>query len=312
MNRGQYIVRRLALMIPVLFGITVVVFSLLQLIPGDPATTILGTQARPDSVAALRHELGLDRPLWEQYLRYMHSVVTFDLGTSLKFKTSVGSLLPGRLQVTLALIGYATALTIAISLPLGIISALRKDGIFDQITRTFLMVTLVMPAFWVGILFLTFFSIRLQLFPVAGYGDGWQGHLLHLFLPALTIALSIAPLIVRALRTSILEGLGSDYVRTARAKGLREQAVVTTHVLRNALIPAVTLLGLSVGYLMGGTVIVENVFSLPGAGKLLVDAIGARDYPLVQSTTLVFAVLVILVNLGTDVIYTFLDPRVRL
>jgi peptide/nickel transport system permease protein len=311
-NRGQYIVRRLALMIPVLFGITVVVFSLLQLIPGDPATTILGVQARPESVAALRHELGLDRPLWEQYLRYMQNVVTFDLGQSLKFKTSVGSLLPGRLEVTLALIAYATALTIVISLPLGIVSALRRNGIFDQITRAFLMVTLVMPAFWVGILFLTFFSIRLQLFPVAGYGDGWQEHLHHLFLPALTIALSIAPLIVRALRTSILEGLGSDYVRTARAKGLREQAVVTTHVLRNALIPAVTLLGLSVGYLMGGTVIVENVFSLPGAGKLLIDAIAARDYPLVQSTTLVFAVLVILVNLGTDVIYTFLDPRVRL
>ena len=312
MNRGRYIVRRLALMIPVLFGITVVVFSLLQLIPGDPATTILGTQARPESVAALRHELGLDRPLWEQYLRYMQNVVTFDLGKSLKFKTSVGSLLPGRLEVTLALITYATVLTIAISLPLGIVSALRRNSIFDQVTRAFLMVTLVMPAFWVGILFLTFFSIRLQLFPVAGYGDGWQEHLHHLFLPALTIALSIAPLIVRALRTSILEGLGSDYVRTARAKGLREQAVVSTHVLRNALIPAVTLLGLSVGYLMGGTVIVENVFSLPGAGKLLVDAIAARDYPLVQSTTLVFAVLVILVNLGTDVIYTFLDPRVRL
>jgi peptide/nickel transport system permease protein len=290
----------------------VVVFSLLQLIPGDPATTILGTQARPESVAALRHELGLDRPLWEQYLRYMQNVVTFDLGKSLKFKTSVGFLLPGRLEVTLALITYATVLTIAISLPLGIVSALRRNGIFDQVTRAFLMVTLVMPAFWVGILFLTFFSIRLQLFPVAGYGDGWREHLHHLFLPALTIALSIAPLIVRALRTSILEGLGSDFVRTARAKGLREQAVVSTHVLRNALIPAVTLLGLSVGYLVGGTVIVENVFSLPGAGKLLVDAIAARDYPLVQSTTLVFAVLVILVNLGTDVIYTFLDPRVRL
>jgi peptide/nickel transport system permease protein len=312
MNRGQYIVRRLALMIPVLFGITVVVFSLLQLIPGDPATTILGTQARPESVAALRHELGLDRPLWEQYLRYMQNVVTFDLGKSLKFKTSVGSLLPGRLEVTLVLITYATVLTIVISLPLGIVSALRRNSIFDQVTRAFLMVTLVMPAFWVGILFLTFFSIRLQLFPVAGYGDGWQEHLHHLFLPALTIALSIAPLIVRALRTSIMEGLGSDFVRTARAKGLREQAVVSTHVLRNALIPAVTLLGLSVGYLVGGTVIVENVFSLPGAGKLLVDAIAARDYPLVQSTTLVFAVLVILVNLGTDVIYTFLDPRVRL
>ena len=299
-------------MVPVLFGITLVVFALLQLIPGDPATTMLGLQARPEAVAALQRELGLDRPLWEQYLRYLGNVVTFDLGNSLKFKVSVASLLGDRLEVSLALIAYATVLMIVLSLPLGIISALRKDGIFDQVTRVFLMVTLVMPAFWVGILFLTYFSVKLQLFPVAGYGEGWREHLHHLFLPALTIALSIVPMLVRALRTSILEAMSSDYVRTARAKGLREQAVVATHVLRNALIPALTLLGLSVGYLLGGTVIVENVFSLPGAGKLLVDAITARDYPLVQSTTLVFAILVIAVNLLTDVIYTFLDPRVRL
>jgi peptide/nickel transport system permease protein len=311
-NRGHFILRRLAQMIPVLFGITLVVFALLQLIPGDPATTMLGLQARPEAVAALRRELGLDRSLWEQYLRYLGNVVRLDLGDSLKFKVSVASLLGERLEVSLALIVYATVLMIALSLPLGIISALRKDGIFDQITRVVLMVTLVMPAFWVGILFLTYFSVKLQLFPVAGYGEGWREHLHHLFLPALTIALSIVPILVRALRASILEAMTSDYVRTARAKGLREQAVVSTHVLRNALIPALTLLGLSVGYLLGGTVIVENVFSLPGAGKLLVDAIAARDYPLVQSTTLVFAVLVIFVNLLTDVIYTFLDPRVRL
>jgi peptide/nickel transport system permease protein len=312
MNRGHFILRRLAQMIPVLFGITLVVFALLQLIPGDPATTMLGLQARPEAVAALRRELGLDRSLWEQYLHYLGNVVTFDLGNSLKFKVSVASLLGERLQISLALIAYATVLMIMLSLPLGIISALRKDGIFDQITRVILMVTLVMPAFWVGILFLTYFSVKLQLFPVAGYGEGWREHLHHLFLPALTIALSIVPILVRALRTGILEVMASDYVRTARAKGLRERAVVSTHVLRNALIPALTLLGLSVGYLLGGTVIVENVFSLPGAGKLLVDAIAARDYPLVQSTTLVFAVLVIFVNLLTDVIYTFLDPRVRL
>jgi peptide/nickel transport system permease protein len=312
MNRGQYIARRLVQMIPVVFGITLVVFALLQLIPGDPAAAMLGLQARPEAVAALRHELGLDQPLWEQYLRYMGNLATFDLGDSLKFRVPVISLLRDRLEVSLALIAYATVLMIILALPLGIISALRKDGLFDQATRALLMVTLVMPAFWVGILFLTYFSIKVQLFPVSGYGEGWQEHLHHLFLPALTIALSIVPILVRALRTSILEAMGSDYVRTARAKGLRERAIVTAHVLRNALIPAVTLLGLSVGYLMGGTVIVENVFSLPGAGKLLVDAISARDYPLVQSTTLVFAILVILVNLGTDLIYTFLDPRVRL
>jgi len=299
-------------MIPVLFGVTLVVFGLLQLIPGDPASAMLGMQARPESLAALRSELGLDRPLWEQYLRYLGNIVRLDLGDSLKFKVPVSSLLGDRLEVTLALILYATVLMIALALPLGIISALRKDGLFDQISRFVLMVTLVMPAFWIGILFLTYFSLKLQLFPVAGYGDTWREHLHHLFLPALTIALSITPMLVRALRTSILEAMSSDYVRTARAKGLREQAVIMAHVLRNALIPALTLLGLSVGYLLGGTVIVENVFSLPGAGKLLVDAITARDYPLVQSTTLIFAALVILVNLLTDLIYTFLDPRVNL
>ncbi|MFN8591798.1 MAG: ABC transporter permease [Thermomicrobiales bacterium] len=312
MNRGQFVVRRLVQMVPVLLGVTIVVFALLQLIPGDPAVTMLGPQARAESLTALREELGLDRPLPEQYFRYLGNLLRLDLGDSLKFKVSVASLLRDRLEVSLALIAYAAVLMIVLSLPLGIVSALRKDGIFDQITRVVMMVALVTPAFLLGILFLTYFSIRYKLFPVAGYGETWQEHLHHLFLPALTIALSIVPILVRALRTSILEAMGSDYVRTARAKGLREQAVVGAHVLRNALIPALTLLGLSVGYLMGGTVIVENVFSLPGAGKLLIEAISARDYPLVQSTTLIFAALVILVNLLTDLTYTFLDPRVRL
>jgi peptide/nickel transport system permease protein len=207
MNRGQYIFRRLMQMVPVVFGITLVVFALLQLIPGDPATTMLGVHATPESIAALRGELGLDRPLWEQYLRYLGNVLTFDLGDSLKFRVSVASLLGERLEVSLFLITYAAVLMIAIALPLGIASALYKDGVFDQITRFALMVTMVMPAFWVGILFLTYFSVKLQLFPVAGYGEGWREHLHHLFLPALTIALSIVPLLVRALRTSILEAM---------------------------------------------------------------------------------------------------------
>ncbi len=312
MTRGQYIVRRLVQMVPVLIGITIIVFTLIQIIPGDPATTMLGVHARPESIAALNHELGLDKPLWKQYGFYVGRVARLDLGDSLKFKVSVLSLLEKRMQVSLLLIAYATVLTILVALPLGVIAALKKDSLFDQIVRGVLMVTMVMPGFWVGILLLILFSIKLGLFPVSGYGDGIAAHLHHLFLPALTIALSLAPILVRSLRGSILEAMGSDYVKTARAKGLREGAVVLAHVLRNALIPAVTLLGLSVGYLMGGTVIIENVFGLPGAGKLLVDSIGARDYPVVQSTTLIFAALVIFVNLLTDIIYSFLDPRVRL
>ena len=312
MSRGQYVLRRLTQMVPVLIGITLIVFALIQFIPGDPATVMLGIQARPESIEALNRELGLDKPLWQQYLRYMRDVATLDLGDSLKFKVSVASLLQKRLEVSLLLITLATVLTVVLSLPLGILAALKKDSLFDQIVRAFLMVTMVMPGFWVGILLLILLSVKIGAFPVSGYGDGLMGHLYHLFLPALTIALSIVPILVRSLRGAILEAMSSDYVKTARAKGLRERAVILAHVLRNALIPAVTLLGLSVGYLLGGTVIVENVFSLPGAGRLLVESIAARDYPVVQSTTLVFAVLVILVNLATDLVYSFLDPRVRL
>src|SRR4051794_10762313 len=312
MTRGQYVFRRLAQMVPVLIGVTVVVFLLIHMVPGDPAQTMLGVHARPEALAALRSELGLDRPLWQQYLHYLSNLAHLNLGDSLKFKVSVTSLLQDRLMVSLALIAYATVLTALFSLPLGILSAMRKDGPIDLVVRAALMVTLVMPAFWLGILFLIVFSIRLGLFPISGYGEGLGDHLHHLFLPALTIALSIAPILVRSLRGSILEAMAADYVRTARAKGLRERMVVLSHVLRNALIAPITLFGLSIGYLMGGTVIVENVFTLPGAGQLLVDSIGARDYPVVQSTTLVFAALVILVNLLTDLAYSFLDPRVRL
>ena len=311
MGRGQYIVRRLVQMIPVLFGITLITFLLIQSIPGDPARIMLGTNARPDSIAALNRQLGLDKPLWQQYMIYLRNLAQLDLGDSIKFRMSVASLLGDRLPISMLLIFWATLLTIVISLPLGIITALRKDGPFDQFIRATLMVTMVMPGFWVGIILLIVFSVRFGWFPVSGYGDGFMDHMHHLFLPGLTIALGLSPILVRALRASILEAMTADYVKTARAKGLAERVVIYAHVLRNALIPTVTLLGLSVGYLIGGTVIVENVFSLPGAGALLVQAISARDYPLVQSTTLVFAALVIIVNLATDLVYSFLDPRVR-
>jgi peptide/nickel transport system permease protein len=312
MSNGRYILKRLAQMIPVLIGSTLIVFVLIKAIPGDPATAMLGTRATPEAVAALQTKWGLDEPLWRQYLIYLGNLVTLDLGESTKFKVGVAGLIGERLQVSLFLIGYATMLIVAIALPLGVAAALWRDSLFDQAVRALLMVTMVMPAFWVGILLLIGLGIKLELFPVSGYGEGPIGHLHHLFLPALTVALSLAPILVRSLRGSILEALGADYVRTARAKGLRERAVVVGHVLRNALIPATTLLGLSVGYLMGGTVIVERVFSLPGAGALLVDAIAARDYPVVQSTTLIFAILIIAINLATDLVYTLLDPRVRL
>lgn len=308
---GRYIMRRLAQLVPVVFGVTLVLFVLLRMIPGDPASAMLGDRGTDEAVARINRAYGLDQPIPVQYLYYLRNLATLNLGDSIRYQVPVAQLLLPRLGVSLSVVAVTLALTIVISLPLGLLAALRKDSLIDNAVRTVFMVMMLMPSFWVGILLIIFFSVQLRLFPVAGFGSGFLDTLWHLFLPALTIALSISPVLVRSLRSSILESLGADYVRTARAKGLRESAVVMAHVLRNALIPATTLLGLSIGGLMGGTVILEKVFALPGAGALLIDSIGVRDYPVVQATTLIFASMVILVNLLTDIIYSFLDPRVR-
>jgi peptide/nickel transport system permease protein len=308
---GQYIARRLAQLIPVVFGITLVLFFLLRLIPGDPASVMLGERATDEAVARLNHQLGLDQPIYVQYVYFLRQLATLNLGTSIKYQIPVAELLGQRLLVSLSVVAVTLVLTGLIAFPLGILAALKKDSLLDNAVRSVFVVMMLMPSFWVGILLIIFFSVQLGLFPVSGYGDGLLDHLWHLFLPALTIALAISPVLVRALRSSILEALDADYVRTARAKGLSERAVIAGHALRNALIPATTLLGLSIGGLMGGTVILEKVFALPGAGALLIDSIGARDYPVVQAATLIFATLVILINLVTDIVYSFLDPRVR-
>jgi peptide/nickel transport system permease protein len=308
---GQHIARRLVQMIPVVFGITLILFVMLRLIPGDPASVMLGERATDEAVARINRELGLDQPIYVQYGFFLRDLATLNLGTSIKYQVPVAALLGQRLLVSLSVVAVTLLLTIAIAFPLGVLAALKKDSLIDNVVRSIFVVLMLMPSFWVGILLIIFFSVQLGLFPVSGIGSGLLDNLHHLFLPALTIALAIAPVLVRALRSSILDALSADYVRTARAKGMRERAVITAHVLRNALIPATTLLGLSIGSLMGGTVILEKVFALPGAGALLIDSIGARDYPVVQAATMVFATMVILVNLVTDVIYSFLDPRVR-
>ena len=307
---SQYIARRLVQLIPVVFGITLILFFMLRLIPGDPASVMLGERATDAAVARINHELGLDQPIYVQYGYFLRDLATLNLGTSIKYQVPVATLLGQRLLVSLSVVGVTLMLTIVIALPLGMLAALKKDSLIDNVVRSLCgadahavvlgrhpadhllqRATGAVP------------RVRLWQRPV--------DNLYHLFLPALTIALAITPVLVRALRSSILDALSADYVRTARAKGLRERAVITAHVLRNALIPAITLLGLSIGSLMGGTVILEKVFALPGAGALLIDSIGARDYPVVQAATMVFAMMVILVNLLTDIIYSFLDPRVR-
>ena len=308
---GRYIARRLVQLIPVVFGITLVLFVLLRLLPGDPASAMLGDHATDEAVRRIDQQYGLGRPIYIQYFFYLRTLATFNLGMSIKYGVPVSSLLFHRLQVSLSVVAMTLVLTLLIAIPLGILAALKKDSWLDNLVRSTFMVLMLMPSFWVGILLIIFFSVRLGLFPVSGFGASPLDHLHHLFLPGLTIALGLSPILIRTLRSSILEALDADYVKTARAKGLRERVVITTHVLRNALIPSMTLLGLSIGGLMGGTVILEKVFALPGAGALLIDSINARDYPVVQAATMIFAAMVILVNLATDILYSVLDPRVR-
>jgi len=304
MSRGRYILRRLSQMVPVLF-------LLLRLIPGDPAILLAGDHASDAAIAQVRHAYGLDRPIWVQYLYFMRNLFELNLGQSLSYHIPVASLIRQRLPVSLSVVVFTALITTVVSLPLGLLAALKKDSWLDNVVRSTLMITMVMPSFWIGIIFIIILSINFGLFPVSGYGTGFGDHVKHLFLPSLTISLSLAPILIRALRANVLETMRADYTRTARAKGLSEGKVVRTHVLRNALIPWVTLLGLSVGSLMGGTVITEKVFGLPGAGALMIDSITARDYPVVQASTLIFAFMVILVNLTTDIIYSFIDPRIR-
>lgn len=312
MSRGQYIARRLVQMIPVIFGITLIIFVMIRAIPGDPAATMLGEKATDEKLALMREKMGLNDPIYMQYLYYMRDLVTLDLGESTRYRVPVDTLLGERLKVSFSVAAMTILLTTLISLPLGMLAALKKDSILDNIVRSTLMVTLLMPTFYTGILLIIALSVKIDLFPVSGYGDGFIDHVRHVFLPGLTLGLGISPILVRTLRTGILEAMTSDYVKTARAKGLAEQAVITRHVLRNALIPTVTLLGISIGGIIAGTVVTEKVFALPGAGALLVDSIGARDYSTVQATVMIIAILVVLVNLITDITYSFIDPRVRL
>lgn len=312
MSRGTYILRRLVQLVPVVIGMTVIIFVMLRLVPGSPSVAVLGEKATDAQIAAMDEKLGLNEPIYIQYGIYIRDLVKLDLGTSTKYNRPVNDILWERLRVSLSMVLMTAILTIIISLPLGILAALKKDSLLDNAVRSTLMVTMVMPTFYTGILLIIILSVKFDLFPASGYGDTPIQHAKHLFLPGLALALGLCPILIRTLRTSILEAMQSDYVKTARSKGLSEQKVLSRHVLRNALIPTITLFGISIGGLLGGAVITEKVFALPGVGALMVDAINARDYATVQAVTLIFATMVIIFNLLTDVLYSFIDPRVRL
>jgi len=310
MGRAAYIRRRLILMVLVLFGVTVVIFGMVRILPGDPAFLILGDRATDQKAAELREQLGLNRPVLEQYWMFVSGFARGDMGQSLLYRQPVGQLVLTRVPVSLALAAYAMALAAIITLFFGIVAAVNKGRWPDQLIRVGFLFALTTPNFWFGILLILLFGLTLHWFPVAGFGETGPEHVWYLFLPALTLALQLSAVLIRNLRSQIILTLRSDYVRTARAKGLSETLVLLRHVLRNALLSTVTIFGLQFGFLVGGTIVVETVFALPGTGQLLVQSIAARDYPVVQAITVVSAVLVIVVNLAVDLSYSFLDPRV--
>jgi peptide/nickel transport system permease protein len=312
MSRLHYVGRRLLHLVPILFGVSVVVFLLVHLIPGDPARTLLGPQARPAQVAALRKNLGLDRPMVVQYFSYLWGLLRGNLGTSIDFQVPVRQLIGPAIAPTVWLLTYAAVLVVVFTIPLGIIAARWKGRWPDALVRTLPVVGMGMPTFWIGLMLILLVGIKAHIFPVGGWGQGFTGHLDALFLPAFTTALSMLPATIRSIRSSLLEVLDSSYVVTARAKGLSEQRVWWSYALRNALLPAITVLGVNLGWLIGNTVVTEQVFNIPGLGQLMIQGISNRDFPVVQSLTLVFAVMVVLVSLATDLLRTGLDPRVRL
>jgi len=303
---------RLLQLIPVLLGITLIAFLLLRVLPGDPATLILGNRGTAEDIARLTSQLGLDRPLWQQYLAFLGDMLRGSFGQSIAYRSAVGPLIMERLWATLALVGFSTLLAVAMPIPLALIAALRKNGITDHAIKIVFVAVMSMPAFWLGVLVVLLLSVVYPIFPVSGYGDTFLDRVYHLFLPAMIIALGTAALTIRSLRSSLIDVMRADYIDTARAKGLRQRVVLFRHILRNSLISTISVLGVHTSWVIGGTVVIESVFAIPGLGYLLVSSISARDYPMVQGLTVTFAVLVVAINLVTDIAYAIADPRVKL
>ncbi len=308
----RYTVSRLLQAIPVLFGISIVVFLLVRLIPGDPAIAALGSRATPQLIARVRDQLGLDLPLWQQYFNFLSHALTGDFGISFFYQQDVWLITVERLPITLMLMGYAIVLAVLIAVPCAFLSAARQGQATDHFMRILFTIGLGMPVFWSGILLAYIFGVKYQLLPITGQGEGGFDTLAHLTLPAITLAISISPILVRTLRSSIIEVLASDYVTTGRAMGLKPSYLNFNYILRNSLRPAVTVVTINLGYLIGGTVIVERLFSLAGVGSLLIGSIATRDYAVIQLATLIFALLVVVTNLLGDLLYSWLDPRMAL
>ncbi|RIK40138.1 MAG: ABC transporter permease [Chloroflexi bacterium] len=303
---GVYIRRRLMQSVIVIWGISLIVFFLLRLAPGDPVTMLLAETAGPEQIAEARAKWGLDKPIYVQYWVFLTKAVTGDLGNSLFFQQPALKVLMERMPATLQLSAAALLFSLSVAIPIGILSALKRDTIWDYLGTNLAMLGQAIPPYWLGIMLILVFSVNLGWFPTSG-----RGTVRHLVLPAITLGSVLMALVTRLVRSGMLDVLGEDYVRTARAKGLTERSVIVRHALRNILIPLVTVIGLQLGALFGGAVITESIFAWPGVGRLALQAINARDYPLVQASVLVISVVYVFLNLAVDLLYVYLDPRIR-
>ncbi len=311
----SYAGRRLLLVLPMLFGMSFLIFALMRLVPGDPAVAVLGFKATPEAVRALRETFHLDAPWPAQYARWLAGALRGDLGVDFRQNEPIGAMILARLPVTVELTALATACAVLVGVPLGLLGGARRGGGADRASLAVGLVGVSIPDFWLGIILILLLSLGARLLPSSGFvplTEDPVANLRHLALPALTLATSRAAVLGRLTRAAVLDTVHRGYVRCARAKGLRERAVLWRHVLPNAAIPIVTVVGLQVGYMLGGAIVVETIFALPGVGRMTLDAVLERNYPVVQSAVLVIGALFMLVNLATDLLYGVLDPRIRL
>lgn len=312
MDLLRQLAHRCIQLIPILIGISIVVFGLVRLTPGDPARLLVGPRVTEEVVAQVRERYGLDQPLPVQYTRYMGQLLTGHLGDSFRYKLPVRQLIANHLPPTLFLVAYAIVLTLIPTVILATLSARRQGRWVDHVIRVIGVAGMTIPVFWLGIMMSRLFGVSLGWFPVSGYGDGLADHLHHLFLPALSTAIWVTPILVRNLRSALIEEMDSDYVLAARSKGLPEGYIFRGHVFKNSLLPTLHLLGVLVAYLLGGTVIVETVYAVPGLGHLMINSVLARDYFVVQGLTLYFALATVLVTFAVDAATAAIDPRVKL
>ncbi len=311
---ARFIARRLLFSLPVLFGVTILIYALLWFAPGDPALSSLGIYATPEQLETLRRQLDLDKPIYVLYVRWLGQIIRGDFGVSLITKEYVSTLIGHSLSITLQLTAVSMVMVLLIAFPTGIISAVKRNSISDMLSRIFSLLGISMPNFWLALLFITFIAVGLGWFPPGGYvspDKGFGPWLQALILPSLSIAAAPASALSRMVRASMLDVLSKDYIRTARAKGQRERWVVLRHALRNSLMAPLTIIGMQIGYLMGGAIIVEVIFFFPGMGRLLLEAGIDQDYSVVQGVALVSAVAFILVNVLVDFVYMLIDPRIR-